>query len=325
MRGRTDLVEAGRFPEETLRLLGEKETDLAIVGADPTWTRVDAARDRVRAGTFLGALWVGPKDEAVGLVSWDPPTEVGRRAEVYLAQGYRNAGALRTFVRRVVLADVSSPILSVSDLIPFVSADVQREVFASLGFFLVRRADMTVPAEEKVRPEAADATPAMRNIERSDEESIAQLMTRAYDDNPTERALFLARRDPLEDARDGARSIMGGGLGEWLMSASFGVEVDGRLVAATLVNDFHGPLLTEVIVDPVARRQGLATRLMFASVRAVRERGDALLRLVVTTRNERAFRLYREIGWKLVPGSEGGVWLNLPALGVEPPTGPTDG
>ena len=32
-----DLVEARRFPSETLRLLDEKEADLAAVGADPTW------------------------------------------------------------------------------------------------------------------------------------------------------------------------------------------------------------------------------------------------------------------------------------------------
>ena len=252
-------------------------------------------------------------------------SEVGRRADLYLAQGYRNAGALRTFVTRVLDAEKASPIVSVSDLIPSVSPEAQREVFGSLGFFLVRRVDMTFPNERPIPTEPAGSTPTRRNLERSDEEGIARLMASAYDDNPTERALFVERRDPLEDARGGARMILGGGLGEWLSSASFGVEENGRLVAATVVNEFHGPLLAEVIVDPVARRRGLATRLMFASVRAVRERGDARLRLVVTTRNERAFRLYRNIGWKVVPGSEGGVWLNLPALGVEPPTGPTDG
>ncbi|MCI4317077.1 MAG: GNAT family N-acetyltransferase, partial [Thermoplasmata archaeon] len=293
--------------------------------ADLTWARIDAARARVRDGTFLGSLWVGPKDEAVGLASWDTPTELGRRITLYLAEGYRNAGAVRTFLARVISSEPGSPVLSIGDQIPQVDPAVQAEVLSPLGFFLVRRADMTFPADRAIPDEPPAALPPMRNLAASDEEAIAQLMARAYDDNPTEQALFAGRRDPLEDARDGAHMFLGEGLGEWLPSASFGVEENGRLIAATVVNDFHGPLLTEVMVEPAARRRGLATRLTRASVRAVRKRGIALLRLVVTTRNERAFRLYRATGWEVVPGSEGGVWLNLPAFGVPPPAGPTDG
>ncbi len=87
--------------------------------------------------------------------------------------------------------------------------------------------------------------------------------------------------------------------------------MEGRLVAATLVNELHGPLLSEVMVDPAWRRRGFARRLVARSIAAVRALALGPLRLVVTVGNDRAEPLYRSVGFVPTP-VRGTIWLRLP-------------
>ena len=168
-------------------------------------------------------------------------------------RGTATPGAVRTFVARVISSEPGSPVLSIGDQIPQVDPAVQAEVLSPLGFFLVRRADMTFPADRAIPDDPPAVLPPMRNLAASDEEAIAQLMARALRRQSDRNGHCSAGRgDPLEDARDGAHMFLGRVWASGFPSASFGVEENGRLIAATVVNDFHGPLLTEVMVEPAA-------------------------------------------------------------------------
>ncbi|MCI4340565.1 MAG: GNAT family N-acetyltransferase, partial [Thermoplasmata archaeon] len=131
-----------------------------------------------------------------------------------------------------------------------------------------------------------------------------------------DRWLFAQSLDAARDADAAADDLLGDGVGRWRPDASFGIEIEGRLVAATLVNELLGALLSEVMVDPAWRRRGLARRLIARSIAAVRSLGLGPLRLVVTVGNDRAEPLYRSMGFQPTP-VRGTLWLRLPGSSSE--------
>jgi len=306
------LVEARSAVAETMRLLDAQEReaeDLPPLLRD--WLRggVRERRDQVRAGAFTGALWIGPKDEAVALAGWSLPAQVGRHADLFLLPGFRHPSSITAFVRAV---DDLGPgrILGIAEPVLGVAPEALTAALAPLGFSRVLRTDMVYPPDRPLPPR--DALPAgatLRALTATDEPAIAGLVALAYDDTPVDRALFVRYLDPKEDARVSASDLLHGGVGSWRADASFGVWVGDSLVAATLVNLYHGPLITEVMVHPDHRRRGYARRLVGESLRAVRERALGTPRLVVTGGNDRARPLYRSLGFVEVRETEGGVWL----------------
>jgi len=306
------LVDPKEAPAEALRLLEEERR---LVPTAPPASRewilsgLEELVHRVRAGEFAGSLWVGPKDESVALASWETPCSAGRRARLFVQGGYRNPAVLGGFLNAL---DREEPLLGVAESLSGLHPEDGPGLLTPLGFQRIDRVDMLFP-EDRALPEApASSDHPHRPLTLEDESEVARLLELAYRDVPVDRLLFQRLRDPVEDAREAAHEILGTGLGTWRADASFGVEVDGAIVAATIVNDFHGPLLAEVMVDPAWRRHGFARRLIGASVGAVRRSGLGRLRLVVTVGNHRAERLYASMGFLpvLVPG--GATWLRLP-------------
>lgn len=304
------LISGRGSPTEVVRLL--RECHDALGPDSPEWwgpnllERIEAAR----SGQFLGVLWVGPKDEAVGVADWTDPGGAGRIASLYLTPGYRNPGALASFVRAL---DVAEPLRGITGPILGMPEPVSDLALAGLGFESVHRIDMVYPLDRPLPElrEAAPGVPAGRSLVAADEDSIAALMARAYDDNRIDRRMFQTQRDPVDDARVATGHLIHGELGTWIPRASFGVEFEGRLVAATMVNEFHGPLISEVMTDPSARRVGHASRLIVRSLGAARALGLPEPRLVVTLENERAHRLYRSLGFRERPETLGNLWLRL--------------
>lgn len=313
-RGRP-IVDVREFPAEALRMLGEMERALPRDGRPPAEPGVAEMRRRLEEGSLRGILLVGPRDEAIGLATWDAPMELGRRALLFLSEGFRNAAVLARFVDLVERAEASA-LLSFGDLVPPMPRRALEAALVPRGWVEARRVDMVFPADRSIPADPGGAGDAVRSVGPSDAAALARLMDRAYADNPLDRALFAALRDPAEDARLAVESILGGGVGSFSPEASYGVERGDELVAATLVNDLHGPLVTEVMVDPRARRHGHASRLLRESLRAVRARSGLPPRLVVTTGNLRAKRVYSALGFVEVPSSETGVWLHRAALGL---------
>ncbi len=64
--------------------------------------------------------------------------------------------------------------------------------------------------------------------------------------------------------------------------------------------EFGGPdsFVTEIFVDPIARRGGLGARLLEATARALREAGAAAVTLLVRPENVAARRLYARAGFR---------------------------
>ena len=320
-RGRA-WVDVKDFPAEALRLLEAQDAE-GPRGAPPGAPRgTDGLRERLRTGAQPGLLLIGPKDEAVGLATWDPPAELGRRASVYLADGYRNPAVLGRTVDALRAAD-PSPLLSLRPPSPGLPHGGDEEALARRGFFRLRRSALVLPLDRSARGESQPEAPA-RRVGPSDLAALAELLERAYRADPWERAVFATRRDPAEDARGAVERTLDGDFGTFLPAASFGVERDGRLVAATLLTDADGPRLAQVMVDPEERRRGLARRLIRRSVDAVRSSAPSAIRLTVSDWNRAAGRLYRSLGFVDDPSAALVLWLDLAALGLAPPPGSAD-
>ncbi|MFZ0830982.1 MAG: GNAT family N-acetyltransferase [Thermoplasmata archaeon] len=316
------LVPAIEFPAETLRLIVEYRDLLRRDGK--SWADYAAGhlRRKVEDSSFLGLLWTGPGDEAVGLAGWERAGTLGRRGFLYLAEGYQRRVVLEEFLHRLEASvPPDLPFVSWADEVPGVSDGDRAAVFGGRGFSPAVRSDMHLPkGRDPPRPPPRPGF-APRSLTVADESLIADLLFRAYAESP-ERALFATTLDQREDARLGTHDLLHGNVGRWLPDASFGIEEGGRLIAHTLANELEGGLITEVGVDPSFRRQGLARQLLPATIGALRAAGFEVPRLVVTRWNAAAVRLYKSLGFEFVPGGSGRVWLNLTALGVAsaPPT-----
>ncbi|MCI4327644.1 MAG: GNAT family N-acetyltransferase [Thermoplasmata archaeon] len=311
------LVDATEAPSETRRLLTEWAQAAATGGTPWSATLLDWATAALADGRFVGRLFVGPKDDAVGIALGLPSGEVGGRVEIaYLADEFRNAAAVRAFVTRLDRPDGFGPLVELPD--PPAGHDPAAfvEAVRPLGFVAVHRVDMRFPGDRP--PPSAPSAPGvrLRPVRPDDAETIAALTVRAYDDNRVDTALFQRHRDPMTDARAGTAALFGTTVGEWLAFASFlAVDAEGP-VGATLVNDHGGPLITQVMVDPRGRGRGHATRLLGASVAALRAAGRPEPRLVVTCANRRAQRLYEHVGFVTDPSTLGARWLHAGRLGL---------
>lgn len=316
--GRARVVAVAEAPAEALRLLNGLADALVAEAGPAAAEAVPALEEAVRSGTLPGLLWVGPKDEAVGIAWWEPPSEAGRRAGLYLAEGYRHEAALRGLLDAVDAAD-GGPLLEVADRIPGVPPAVRQKVLAERGFRPVSRVDLGWPVGAPPPPRTEVAEGRARRLGPDDAAALALLLDSAYSDNPVDRALFVQRRDPAADAQSAITLLLGGGLGPWLSAASFGVEVDGALVAATIVNDFHGALITEVMVAPGFRRRGLARALLARTIEVLRHDGRDDIRLAVTVGNDRAYRLYTSLGFLPLAEAPGATWLHEERTGLSVP------
>jgi ribosomal protein S18 acetylase RimI-like enzyme len=303
-------------PAETLRLVMQYRDFLRRDGKlwGELYTRY--VRRKVEDGTFLGLLWSGPGEEAVALVGWELAGGLGRRAFVYLAEGYQRRAVLEELLHRLDSNLLGGPpFVSWNDDVTGIPEPDRAALFAARGFTSVVRADMCLPKGIDPPRFGPDPAHVARTLSLGDEPKIADLLYRTYLNSP-ERALFATSLDQREDARQGTHEILHGNVGQWLSDASFGIEIGGRLIAQTLANDLEGGLITEVGVDPGYRRQGLARQLMPLTIDALRSHGFEVPRLVVTLWNERAVRLYQSLGFEFVPGGAGRVWLDLKTLGV---------
>jgi GNAT superfamily N-acetyltransferase len=321
-RGVADaLPEALRLAERARELL-DRELPEELVPFNPG----DRIISGLRAASVTGRIWIGPKDEAIGLVVWEPGVPAGRRVFVHLDDGYRNAAALDHLVQLLQGEPNETPVIAVGDPVPGFPPGVVESVLAARGFVRLLRVDFVDPGGPLP---AATQVEGLRTVDATnDAQALARLFWEAYDDNPGDRALFRHHPDAREDARYSVDQLLHGGVGQFWHDASFAVpdpKEPGRLLAATIVNEFGGPLLAEVAVAPDARRRGYARRLILESTGAVRSRTAVPLRLVVTLRNRRAYRLYRSLGWRRIEATLGGPWVHPGALGLERLDPPFDG
>jgi GNAT superfamily N-acetyltransferase len=312
-----DLVDCATSPSETHRLLTEWAQGCAPPGEPWSPELLTWAVGSLESGQLAGRLWVGPKDDAVGIALGTLPGEVGGRVEVgFLADGYRTIPAVDAFVARLESPAAFGPLLELPEPPAPEGFDAIGAAYRARGFVPIVRSDMRYPDDRPAPAAPADPSVRVRNVAPSDTETIACLTARAYADNPVDVALFRRYKDPLQDARWGTEAILGTQVGEWLPFASFLAEDDEGPVGATVANELHGPLITQVMVDPRARGRGHATRLLSATITALRVAQRGVPRLVVTRANRRAQRLYEHVGFVVDPSAVGARWLHPGRLGL---------
>lgn len=306
-----ELLPLAEHPAEGIRLLADFSEALSD-RADRAWFQreFDARSAALRNGEPVdGFLLAAVGEDPVALVLTSPPAETGLTVHPFLAVGYRTPATLGTLVdllrKRIRVRVVHEPV-------PGLDPPALTVALAARGFQRVSRTDMVLPADVTV-PSTGPAVPLpVRALNADDRPAIARLLARAYADAPADRTLFQRRSDARADAEEAVAQICGTGLGRWASEASFGAVAPDGLAAAVLVNEFQGPLLTEVMTDPDHRRKGLARRLVLESVRAIRGLELGTPRLVVTGGNDRAHTLYRSLGFVDQPETVGHVWLDLP-------------
>ena len=131
-----------------------------------------------------------------------------------------------------------------------------------------------------------------RAVLDSDREPLAQLMLAAYrgesdDDNNT-----------LEDAHDEIRKTFAGEYGEFLPDISVIIERDGDIAATTLITLFEErPFVCFTMTAPQFKRQGLALATLLAAIEHLKSAQETELRLLVTSGNSPAVRLYEHLGF----------------------------
>ena len=303
-------------------LLAEYEAQLsrAPVQWAPEMRRSDESR--LRSGEERALLWRPRPEVAAGLAIGDFVPGVGRRLYVYLADGFRTAEHLGTLLDELEeRSEHEGPIASVADLVPGLNDEAHEQALGVRGYFRVERLALHLPADVPLPEETMAGCPDFRLIVPEDEEALIGLMRDAYDQLAGQPTPWLFYRDPRQDARDAVQEILEGRRGEWLPWASFGLDVEGTLRAASLVTAWDVPILSEVMVHPSCRGIGLGYHLALASVRALRERGTADPHFVTTSRDLRVLRLARQVGFEPTEVRPVGVWVNRATVGVPAPRG----
>jgi thioredoxin-dependent peroxiredoxin len=306
-----EFVDANVATGETLRLLAERARVLAELGG-PAPDREGTREAEARAGRFPGELWIGPNDEAIALLRWEDRLPPGRSAELFLTTEFA-----RPAVLRAVLAARErrggGPLVRIDLPAVRLPAESVGRVLEPDGWRLFERLEMRFPPTAPL-PEVP-APDGLRALLPGDAPRLVELLRSAYADVPLDPAFF-ALGAPSEDEADRTvRELTDGTYGAPLWGASFGVERSGALVAACLVNDFHGPLLSEVMVDPDHRRRGFATAVVAHALAALRASSAPVPRLAVTAMNLRARALYARLGFLPTPLPPDNVWVAFARAG----------
>lgn len=302
---------------EALRLLEVAARSWALEGP-VSEEDANRLREQVRAGSMGGRLLPAPSGGGAGLALWPKGSPVGRRAILILDVGFRTGPALGQFVDRLRSDNSEGPLLSIEDGIAGIQENVRTAVLAGRGFRQITRIDMFYRADAPL-PKAPVEPPGLRTLRAEDLPSVARFLRESYADFPLDLALFRTSNDPEEDLRGAARFLLGGELGAWWSDASFAVvdpADDGRLLAAVIVNEHRGALITELGVVPEARGRGLGRVLLRRAIEATRRRGADRVRLVVTLANRRAHALYISMGFEPDPRNVGSLWIDPEALGL---------
>ncbi|MCI4340742.1 MAG: GNAT family N-acetyltransferase [Thermoplasmata archaeon] len=195
------------------------------------------------------------------------------------------------------------------------------KLLAPRGFRPFHRYGLAISLGGPLPPERAGPVTRgrLRTLSPTDSEALSDLSARCYADS-AERFLFGTEFESRAAARAILKSFFEGAFGTFVPEASFGLDIDGTLMGATLVT--RRPthyLLADVEVHPAVQGQGHARRLIRATMEALSAETERPLGLSVTQENRVAFRLYRDLGFVVRQGPTT-FWADTDALSVSPPT-----
>ena len=279
-------------------------------------------RSDLVGGKAAGGLLRGPDGRPWGLALWSVLRGKGRRVSpIYLARAHQNPTDWTTFLTGLLeRSDPAGPVLMFETPLPGFEEAEALALLSPRGFQPYHRFGLSYPPGGPL-PSAPSRTMdrgKIRTVGSEDWEPLAALTAVCYADS-IDRFLFGEEVEPLAAARSLLRSLFDGEYGAFAPEASFGLEVDGRLLGTTLVTRRPNyNLLADVEVHPSVQGQGHARRLIRASLKALAPETDSPLVLAVTKENNVAFRLYQDMGFEIGQGPFP-FWANPTALGIASP------
>jgi ribosomal protein S18 acetylase RimI-like enzyme len=269
-----------------------------------------------------GAILRDQRGEAIAMIVTQPLLGRARAVDfLTLKESQQTPSGFKGFLGSLLMQDKdSSPILSIWDYFNLLESPHAASLLGEEGFHGFHRYDMVHPTG-KAPPQTSQTAQSpgrLRNVGPDDIEELSQLRTLCFVGD-ADSTFGIETSDPLESSRTVMKFYFGGDAGRFMGNASFGLEVDGMLVGFTIVTrDSEYTYLTDVAVHPKYQGKGLASRLIRASMDALLADSGPPLLLNVTRENNRAFRLYSHLGFRIEFGPRT-LWLKTKELGILPP------
>jgi RimJ/RimL family protein N-acetyltransferase len=133
----------------------------------------------------------------------------------------------------------------------------------------------------------------------SDAEAVARLMLDAY------RGTIDSEGEDLDGARaEVASFLIAGESSSPRLAESFLVRSGEELVSACLVANWPRrgcPIVSYVLTAPAAKRQGMGSVALAASIEALAASGESEVRAIITEGNEPSERLFARFGFLRLP------------------------
>jgi GNAT superfamily N-acetyltransferase len=249
----------------------------------------------IRSSRATGGL-VREGGRARGIVVWEAAGPLGVAVRLlYLSPSEADVGEYRALLDLTERA--AGPIAFAPGPLAGLSAEQESLLMRERGFAAYGRSEMGFPRTTPVPAVPLPRSGEVRSVRPEDEPRLARLHESAYRDH-LDRYLALEDLDPTRDADRQLRDYFAGRFGPLLSPGSSVVTVDGRLAAAALtVRRPEAALVIDVMSEPVLQGKGFGRAALAHALKALRDRGETAIVLNVTEGNERAIRLYSDLGF----------------------------
>jgi GNAT superfamily N-acetyltransferase len=308
-------------PASAVALIEDLRKRMERAGRSEEIKHLEPPRDLIEHAQG-GAILRDPNGLAIGMVLSQPVSGLGRMVEFFaLKESHLTPSGVKEFLECLLQDDQERPpVLIVWDFFRLLDTPSATSFLRQLGFHLFTRYEMAFPPGRMLpsAPAGAQAEGRLRNVGPNDFDDLSLLNAVCFEGS-IDSYLLATTSDRLENARRLIRDLLDGSYGRFLEYASFGLEVDGKLVGATLVTRHEeNTLLADVVVLPEHRGKGYARRLIRASMEPLLREPGLRLSLNVTRENPRAFNLYSDIGFEVASGPYP-LWAHTERLGIRPP------
>ncbi len=186
------------------------------------------------------------------------------------------------------------------------------ERFGQAGFVSRGRHYLVRPLQEP--PPEGSSEWRLRALRREDIPTVARVIHRSHEGS-VDAALNLTYSTPSHCRSFVETLVLRAGCGRFDPDASFVAESAGGVVGALLASQLSrtNGHICQVSVLPEMHGLGLGHALMAACLRALRQQGLATASLSVTVDNQRAYRLYESLGFRLHRPFAAHAWVRPPA------------